>query len=178
MTEDDIHVDDVFEIRGKITVHKNKLEIELDSLKKAAMKAEAEKKRILDNFCIDQATDAETEAAQKVFDAAAAQVRHSDEMLQTVVKKIGVAEQGTVKILDTVRKFQGEVWQQLVPDIEKHLVKKVGKDLILLMAANMRQRGAWAYEPLLSNLFPKPSRDQLDAFSGTLDARFEKATRI
>lgn len=37
LTEDDIHVDDVFEIQGKVSVHKNKLEIELDSLKEATM---------------------------------------------------------------------------------------------------------------------------------------------
>jgi hypothetical protein len=147
----------------------------LPALKQAADEAGQEKNRLLDLFCIDQASDDQTEAAQKAFDTASARLKHSQELLKTVNKKIGVAESSTMGLIEKVRKYQKEVWDLMIPEIEDRLIKKVGNDLVFLFSANMRQRMAWGYEPLLTKLFPKPSREQIDSFAGTLDAKFNKA---
>jgi len=154
------------------------LDAEMPALRKAAEEAEAEKKKAIDNFCIGKVVESEVERAQNAYDTAKAKLSHSEELHATVNKKIEVAESQTVKLSDQVRKYQAEVWDQIVPNIERRIIDKVGKDLVFLYAANMRQRGAWDYELLLTKkLFPRPMREQLDAFAGTLDSKFEKAIR-
>ncbi|MHA1561987.1 MAG: DHH family phosphoesterase [Promethearchaeota archaeon] len=78
LTEDDIHVDDVFEIQGKIGVHRDKLEIELDSLKEATMDFNAliksQSEPIRNTFSIKSER---YEAMKPVFLRIAQRIRHA-----------------------------------------------------------------------------------------------------
>ncbi len=78
LTEDDIHVDDVFEIQGKIGIHRDKLEIELDSLKEATMDFNAlinsQSEPLRNTFSIESER---YEAMKSVFLRIAQRIRHA-----------------------------------------------------------------------------------------------------
>ena len=147
-------------------------------LRMAAEAADAEKMKTLDNFCIDRACDRDVETAQQKADAMAARLKHSQEMLDTVNKKIGIAERDTQKLLNTVRKYQGEIYVRIFSELEKEIIKKAGTEVKILYAASKRlPSGMWFQNPLPVRLFPEPAPNDLKTFNSILDRKFEKAIR-
>ncbi|UYP43764.1 hypothetical protein NEF87_000049 [Candidatus Lokiarchaeum ossiferum] len=78
LKEEDIQVDEVYEIRGKVGIHKNKLEIELDGLNRATMDFDAlinsQSEPLRETFSIESDR---YEAMKPVFLQIAQRIRHA-----------------------------------------------------------------------------------------------------